>query len=614
MQMKERSVIEENVQKWAFKYLPNFQFRQYQLEYITDTLYSLLNGTKLNILEAPTGAGKSIITIIMAGTLDKFYNIKSYILCSDLHLWQQYSDAFDKFNLYFGKLKGIENYICNQTNESYNNAPCKLCRIGFQKLSDNQWTTEHDKWICAQSCNYIKDRRKAINSNVTLLTYQLYLVYMNSNNDSIENSFQNRDVIFCDECHNVPNICQNFGSFSLDVKSDIKQFKIFLDYCKNNLEIISEQNEDSYLSQISVLYNRILETSYKQQNDLFNLLNDFVLLLNSGCLSVCRTEWETILSVKTTLTKREHKINEINNWINSIIYKANLYKKYSEDKKDYIVKCDNKIEDNSGNLVWPENPIVTFKFAREDIWVNEFILKHQNVGTVFLSATVGGHTQFDEAIGIKLTLQKKSAMLVIPSTFDFSKSPIYFIPGNKMSAEFLETSIVNNTNIISKILKSSKHCNQKGIIHTGSYKIAYRMIDLLDPTVKGRIHVYTDSKEKEEVMHHFEYSENGVLVGPGITEGVDFPDDGCRFNIFLKIPYPFMGDPLVRAKSALFPRWYNSQTTNNIIQGIGRGNRTPNDWCTTYILDGCFDNLYQSTRRQYPKEIQNRIHVLTNKK
>lgn len=101
-----------------------------------------------------------------------------------------------------------------------------------------------------------------------------------------------------------------------------------------------------------------------------------MLLLNSGCLSVCRTEWETILSVKTTLTKREHKINEINNWINSIIYKANLYKKYSEDKKDYIVKCDNKIEDNSGNLVWPENPIVTFKFAREDIWVNEFILKH----------------------------------------------------------------------------------------------------------------------------------------------------------------------------------------------------------------------------------------------
>ena len=612
--MKTIEIIKENVQKWAFKYLPNFQFRQYQLEYISETLFSILNGTRLNIIEAPTGAGKSIITIIMAGTLDKFYNIKSYILCSDLHLWQQYSDAFDKFNLYFGRLKGAENYICDQTSESFPSAPCRLCRINYQKLFDNQWTTENDKWNCAQNCQYIRDRRKAINSNVTLLTYQLYLPFMNSVSQDDNIAFSKRDVIFCDECHNVPNICQNYGAFSLDKIEDIKKIKKFLDYCKNTLEIISEDTESIEIEQINKIYDKIFETSYKQQNALFDLLEEYVLLLNSGCLSQCRAEWEYMLQIKSSLTKREHKINEINNWINQIISTINKYRKYSEEKKEYIVKCDNKIEDDSGKMVWPENPIVTFKFAREDIWVNEFILKHQNIGTIFLSATVGGHSQFDDSIGTKLTTQRKSAMFTIPSTFDFSKSPIYFIPGNKMSAEFLDESLKKNSDIISRILRSPIHAHQKGIIHTGSYKLAYRMIDLLDPFVKERIHVYADSKEKEEVMNHFENSENGVLVGPGITEGVDFPGDGCRFNIFLKIPYPFMGDPLVKAKSALFPKWYNSQTTNNVIQGIGRGNRTTDDWCITYILDGSFDNLYQNTRRQYPKEIQNRIKVLMNKK
>ena len=82
------------------------------------------------------------------------------------------------------------------------------------------------------------------------------------------------------------------------------------------------------------------------------------------------------------------------------------------------------------------------------------------------------------------------------------------------------------------------------------------------------------------------------------------------FIIIMKIPYPNLGDNLVLAKVKIFPRWYNSETSNTVIQAIGRGNRTPTDWCTTYILDGNFGQLYQETITQYPEELQKRIQVV----
>ena len=66
----------------------------------------------------------------------------------------------------------------------------------------------------------------------------------------------------------------------------------------------------------------------------------------------------------------------------------------------------------------------------------------------------------------------------------------------------------------------------------------------------------------------------------------------------------------VKEKINLFPRWYNSFTSNIIIQGIGRGNRFANDWCKTYIFDACFLSLYNATKNQYPVELQRRIKIV----
>ena len=88
--MTDKEKLLNNINKWTNIYLPGFSFRKYQLEYIFATLYSILyEDNHTNIIEAPTGSGKSIMIIIMAGVLHTFYHKTSYILCSDLYLWQQ---------------------------------------------------------------------------------------------------------------------------------------------------------------------------------------------------------------------------------------------------------------------------------------------------------------------------------------------------------------------------------------------------------------------------------------------------------------------------------------------------------------------------------------------
>ena len=114
--MDSLDTIYEHIKEWAADNIgESFTFRQNQLEAIGYIINSVVNNKfKVNTIQAPTGTGKSLICIISAGVLSKYYNLKSYILASDLYLWQQYADAIDKYHLKeFGYLKGSQgNYYC----------------------------------------------------------------------------------------------------------------------------------------------------------------------------------------------------------------------------------------------------------------------------------------------------------------------------------------------------------------------------------------------------------------------------------------------------------------------------------------------------------------------
>jgi Rad3-related DNA helicase len=93
-----------------------------------------------------------------------------------------------------------------------------------------------------------------------------------------------------------------------------------------------------------------------------------------------------------------------------------------------------------------------------------------------------------------------------------------------------------------------------------------------------------------------------------LLEGLDLKDDTSRFQIFFKVPYPSLGDPLIKAKMQTSNEWYNWKTLNNIYQGIGRSVRSKDDWAVTYIIDGTFNNLLKHFKND--PRFQKRLKVI----
>ena len=91
------------------------------------------------------------------------------------------------------------------------------------------------------------------------------------------------------------------------------------------------------------------------------------------------------------------------------------------------------------------------------------------------------------------------------------------------------------------------------------------------------------------------------------TEGVDLVDETSRFQIVCKVPYPYLGDKLVRKKMNKWDWWYPLQTAKSIVQAVGRSVRSHEDFAVTYILDDDWHRFYKRNVRFFPEGFRNSI-------
>ena len=86
-----------------------------------------------------------------------------------------------------------------------------------------------------------------------------------------------------------------------------------------------------------------------------------------------------------------------------------------------------------------------------------------------------------------------------------------------------------------------------------------------------------------------------------MTEGVDLVEDASRFQIICKVPYPYLGDKLVKKRMNKWKWWYPLKTAKTIVQATGRSVRSKDDHAVTYILDSDWDRFYQRNSGLFPK-------------
>lgn len=110
---------------------------------------------------------------------------------------------------------------------------------------------------------------------------------------------------------------------------------------------------------------------------------------------------------------------------------------------------------------------------------------------------------------------------------------------------------------------------------------------------------YSRASDRDGALDAFKV-EGGVLLAPSMDRGVDLPGDLCRTQLIAKMPYLYLGDRQVqeRMKRVGGQTWYQVQTARSLVQATGRGVRNADDWCDTWILDGQFSAFWRGGGRR----------------
>lgn len=638
--------IKSQIIEWASKNLGNdFKFRENQLETISQIIYEKIhNINDHHIIQAPTGSGKSLINIISAGVLWRYYGKKSYILCSDLYLYQQYVDFIDANNLEeFRYVKGqTGNYYCEKAGSDGRNCYCKMAGVSYRKLGSlligfDQTHPDYKElkklqktFNCVHNCQFIKERIIATLAPITLMTYQLFYFQMNIcgqkydlHGNPIFGQFLYRDYIFCDECHNIPNIMQNRCQPTIqydDFKRMLKIYNYYKSLKKNpsKIKLLQKINEAEIENNFKEYWKQMLDNS-------LDSYHNTILLMNYTHKLVDKIAYigERIQKMLGNKIKNGYTLDDSQKSIYGEITWLQNYHCYLDDfcraikltgyHYTFKQKC-------LGN-------IIKFGCVKEDGIIYQFLLRYGLCGTVLCSATLGNVESFIENCGYKhfennsfvvnmfakgtleYILKPDAKYLDIPSNFDFSNSPIYLDLEHKMSYNTKNKSIQPISEKINLILDN--HYNENGLIQTGSYENAKKFYNLISSENKHRILLYKNSEEKTKFIKMINSNTNYVIMGPSLNEGIDLPNDLCSFIITAKVPFLSLGDKYVTTKMKIFKKWYNDSAVINLIQGIGRGNRHKNDYSSIYILDGAFKRLFSYTKKTWPEYITKRF-IYTN--
>lgn len=245
--------------------------------------------------------------------------------------------------------------------------------------------------------------------------------------------------------------------------------------------------------------------------------------------------------------------------------------------------CEYLIEKKNGNAII----FTPLKIDRLTKYLFNFGKK-----VILMSATIIDEKVFAKTLGIE-----NYKFVDVQSPFDSKKAPIYVNKKHKLNAQNIKTTLPTIIEMIAAICDN--HKNDKGIIHTHTMSITN--------AIKGKCNTRRFLYREPGVMNdeilklHYDNDEPTVLVSPSLTHGVDLKDDLARFQIIVKAPYLPLTEQRIKILFDQDKRWYETKMLCSLIQACGRGIRSKDDHCITYILDATVLNCLKNNVDILPK-------------
>lgn len=259
----------------------------------------------------------------------------------------------------------------------------------------------------------------------------------------------------------------------------------------------------------------------------------------------------------------------------------NLHRKLSDIEKTW----------NDCEYICQRNDTIVFIQPFKVNKLASYIFKHAD-HVLLMSATIVDPENFAKTLGIT-----NYEYVEVSNSFDPKKAPIYVSTETSLNHQNLETSLPKIAKLVKKLC--TEHKKEKGIIHTHTFHIT----KFLQNYLTGDRFLFRDSENiNEEILKaHNDSPEPTVLVSPSMMFGVDLKDDLARFQIVVKAAYPPLGNLRIKRMFDEDKQWYTDKMLTSLIQSCGRGIRTVDDHCVTYILDGAIVKTVINNKHRLPK-------------
>lgn len=541
-------------------FFPFSKIRKEQQVAIEFALDAYESGKKYVVLELGTGVGKSATGITIARYMEAHGEALknadgepltgAYVVTTQKILQAQYLRDFgpESGKNLVRSIKSSNNYHCG----FYTDQSCAESKRILTKLSKHLAGTEFQKH-CKMTCPYSIEKQQFIDSPISVTNFPYLLA-----ESTYAGKLEPRALLVVDEAHNTEGELSKFIEVTFSEK-----------FAKDILKCKPPKNE----SQPAIF--EWMRTTYK------------------------RALAKHVSSLEKSLMKLSNDIEGYG--MHSKQYE--LLEKHASKIETFIevYKPENWIMNIA--VPPPENKKAGRKYEFKPIDVSPYAFNtFFKLGgrVLMMSATIVDKQVFCDSLGLKMD---DVAYLSIPSPFPIENRPIHYIPVGSMSKAAIDKTLPIMVETVRMLLE--KHEKDKGIVHCTNYRIAKYIKENID---SPRLMLH-DSTNRDEVLKvHIASAEPTVLLSPSMMEGVDLKDDLSRFQIVCKIPFPYLGDLVVKKRMEKNEKWYPYMTAKSIIQSLGRSIRNETDHAVSYILDSDWDRFFNRNKQLFPNEFNTLIH------
>lgn len=512
--------------KSCFTKFNNFDFRIGQKEAID---FIINSKKKIVVIQAPTGAGKSLIGLC-AGRV----NGSMTYLVSTKSLQTQITDDFPEAVSLFGR----SNYRCKH----------------YQRITyDNCPDTE-----CFTVCEYKRQRNVILESDLRILNYAYFL-----NEVNYVGRFSDVDMLICDEADMLEHQLSNFINLNIS-EHQLKSIGAFPPKYKTTVSKYAIIEWKEWAGR----------TTQKIGIKLAPILSSLNSFNKENMDSDDHKELQYLMKQKNKLATLNFKLKLFlkhvdNTWIRE------------EKRTQYGIV-------HNFTLTWLTQEIT-----------KQYFLRHITGKLVLISATFPPMQVLAKTLGVEYS---NIEYMELESSFPSKNKPIHLQPVGTLSYKEYDKHIDKVLDAVKDIV--AKYPNDKGLIHTVSYKIR----DVVMKVGNGRF-VTHNQKDRLNVIENFKSSTDPlVLVSPSAERGVSLDNDLCRFIIIVKAPFLSLADKKVQnrlyASGNLGKFWYRADAIMTLVQMAGRGVRNQNDYCDVYVIEKNAVDLIVNNISNVPKSFR----------